>query len=151
MGAVWLGIVLAGTFLMVAYANPPGEAGTPPASWPDSSRLPRNPHRATLVLFIHPHCPCSRASIGELALLMAHSQGRVNAHVLFLQPAGMTQEWTETDTWRAAVLIPGVTAHRDRAGQEARLFGAETSGNTMLYDVQGRLMFNGGITIARGH
>jgi len=151
MGAVWLGVVLAGTFLMVAYANTPGEAGTPPASWPDSSQLPRNPHRATLVMFIHPHCPCSRASIGELALLMAHCQDRVEAHVFFVKPAGMTTEWTQTDTWREAAQIPGVTVHRDDEGREARRFGAETSGTTELFDAKGRLVFDGGITAARGH
>jgi hypothetical protein len=100
---------------------------------------------------MHPHCPCSRASIGELALLMAHCQGRVDAQVLFLQPAEMSSDWVLTDLWREAARIPGVTVSRDEAGREARLFGAETSGDTALYDGQGRLMFHGGITIARGH
>ena len=151
IGAVWLGIVLAGTFLMVAYANTPGEAGSPPASWPNSSPLPRNPQKATLVMFIHPHCPCSRASVGELAVLMAHCQDKVGAHVFFVRPAGMTMEWTKTDTWREAAQIPGVTVHRDDEAQEARRFGAETSGTTELFDAEGRLVFHGGITGARGH
>jgi hypothetical protein len=33
----------------------------------------------------------------------------------------------------------------------ARRFGASTSGQTLLYNMAGRLVFNGGITIARGH
>jgi hypothetical protein len=151
MGAVWLGIVLAGTFLMVAYANTPGEAGSPPASWPGSSSLARNPREATLAMFIHPHCPCSRASIGELAVLMAHCQGRVGAHVFFVKPAGMTTEWTRTDIWVEASRIPGVTVHSDDEGREARRFGAETSGTTELFGADGRLLFQGGITAARGH
>jgi hypothetical protein len=151
IGAVWLGIVLTGTFLMVAYANTPGEAGAPPASWPKSSRLPRSPQKATLVMFIHPHCPCSRASISELALLMAHCQGRVGAHVFFVRPAGMTTEWTQTDTWQEAARIPGVTVHCDDESREAQRFGAETSGTTELFDVEGHLVFHGGITAARGH
>jgi hypothetical protein len=44
-----------------------------------------------------------------------------------------------------------VTVQRDDAGREARLFGAETSGDTRLYSATGELMFHGGITIARGH
>jgi hypothetical protein len=151
IGAVWLGIVLAGTFLMVAYANTPGEAGVPPASWPDSSRLQRNPQKPTLVMFIHPHCPCSRASVGELALLMAHCQDRVETHVFFVKPAGVTTEWMQTDVWQEASRIPGVTVHTDDEGQEARRFGAETSGVTELFDAEGRLLFHGGITAARGH
>jgi hypothetical protein len=151
IGAVWLGIVLAGTLMMVVYANTPGEAGSSPASWPDSSQLPRNTNSATLVMFIHPHCPCSRASIGELALLMAHCQGRVGAHVFFVKPAGMTTEWMQTDTWKEASRIPGVTVHPDDEGREAKRFGAETSGTTELFDAEGRLLFHGGITAARGH
>jgi hypothetical protein len=37
---------------------------------------------------IHPHCPCSRASIGELSILMAHSRGRLAAFVVFVEPPG---------------------------------------------------------------
>jgi hypothetical protein len=150
-GLVWLGLTAAGTLMMLSYAQSPGQPGTPPPNWPAASIVPVDHALPTLVVFIHPRCPCSSASIGELALLMAHSQGRVNAHVLFLQPRGMTQEWTESDTWRAASLIPGVTIHRDNAGREARLFCAETSGDTALYDTQGRLTFHGGITASRGH
>jgi hypothetical protein len=113
--------------------------------------VPQDKEHPTLVMFMHPHCPCSRASVGELAEVMAHCQGRVNAHVLFLQPTEMKADWVETDMWREAAKIPGVTVSRDEAGREARLFGAETSGDTALYDAKGRLMFHGGITISRGH
>jgi hypothetical protein len=82
---------------------------------------------------------------------MAHCQGRVSAYVLFVQPAGMTADWAETDTYHAAAEIPGVTVQRDVSGRETRIFGVETSGDTVLYDTQGRLEFHGGITIARGH
>jgi len=34
---------------------------------------------------------------------------------------------------------------------EARRFGVETSGQTLLYDAGGRLIFSGGITGSRGH
>ena len=40
---------------------------------------------------------------------------------------------------------------RDDDGAEARRFGAETSGQTLLYDARGALAFSGGITGARGH
>jgi hypothetical protein len=151
LGLVWLGLVTTAILMMIRYSQTPGLPSAPAANWPAASRLPRDHDRPTLVLFVHPRCPCSRATIGELERLMAHCQGRVNAHIFFLQPAGMTAKWTETDTWRAAELIPGVTVHRDEAGREARLFGAVTSGDTALYDAQGRLAFHGGITDARGH
>ena len=50
-----------------------------------------------------------------------------------------------------AALIPGVRPVEDLDGREALRFGAVTSGQTLLYDVSGRLLFNGGITAARGH
>jgi hypothetical protein len=39
----------------------------------------------------------------------------------------------------------------DRDAAESRRFRAETSGDALLYDEHGRLLFSGGITVARGH
>jgi hypothetical protein len=150
-GLVWLTVIVSSTFLMLAYANSPGAAGSPPGNWPVASNLPRDNSRPALVMFVHPRCPCSRASMDELALLMAHCQGRVNAHVFFLKPAEKADDWAHTDLWREAAAIPGVTVHQDDAGSEARLFNVETSGDLLLYDAKGRLIFHGGITSARGH
>ena len=47
--------------------------------------------------------------------------------------------------------IPGVATILDRGGREAARFGAHVSGQTFLYDAAGRLVFSGGMTIARGH
>jgi hypothetical protein len=44
-----------------------------------------------------------------------------------------------------------VRALEDPDGEEARRFGASTSGQTLLYSGKGRLLFNGGITASRGH
>ncbi len=38
----------------------------------------------------------------------------------------------------------------DRDGRDARLFDAHTSGQALLYDASGRLVFKGGITASRG-
>jgi hypothetical protein len=56
-----------------------------------------------------------------------------------------------TDLWDSAQNIPGVTVLADRAGVEAGRFNGVTSGIAMLYDVDGRLLFSGGITDSRGH
>jgi hypothetical protein len=39
----------------------------------------------------------------------------------------------------------------DDEGAEANRFHAATSGQTLLYDADGRLLFSGGITGSRGH
>jgi hypothetical protein len=100
---------------------------------------------------VHPHCPCTRASIEELSHLMARGQGLVSAFVLVWTPAGGDAEWGHTDLSKAAAGIPGVTVLADEGGSEAARFGALTSGNTVIYDSRGRLVFAGGITGARGH
>ena len=102
-------------------------------------------------MFAHPHCPCTRASVGELARLLTGLNGKLAAQVWFVQPAGTGPDWTNTDLWASAAAIPGVTVHGDAAGLEAQRFGAGTSGQTVLYDQNGQLLFHGGITIERGH
>jgi hypothetical protein len=89
--------------------------------------------------------------MGELARIMAHTQGRLTAYVLFLKPAGFSEDWEKTDLWQSAASIPGVIVMIDDEGAEARLFNSSTSGQTILYDSAGRLQFSGGITGSRGH
>lgn len=148
---LWLLLVGSGLAVLWAYENTPGAAGKPPVLWPVESRIQRAQDKATLVMLAHPHCPCTRASIGELALLMAHSEGHLTAYVLFLKPEGFSEQWEQTDLWQSAASIPGVNVLIDDEGIEARRFHATTSGQANLYDTGGRLLFSGGITGARGH
>jgi hypothetical protein len=101
-------------------------------------------------MFAHPKCPCTHASLDELAALMAESRGRVSARVCFFQPANSGADWRETSLWKEAAAISGVIVFPDEAGREAARFGVETSGDIVLYDPGGRLAFHGGITVARG-
>lgn len=57
----------------------------------------------------------------------------------------------QSDLWRTAAAIPGVTLMHDDDGREARRFGSATSGQTLLYDGDGVLRFSGGITGSRAH
>ncbi len=102
-------------------------------------------------MLVHPKCSCSRASLGELSEIMTRAAGRVTAHILFVKPADMGPEWEQGDLQRRAASIAGVNVVVDGAAREAALFGAKTSGQTLVYDVAGRLLFSGGITAARGH
>jgi hypothetical protein len=148
---LWLVAVSVGLSVLWGYENTPGASAQPPRRWPSDSSIPRAQGSATLVMMAHPHCPCTRASIGELAALMAHTEGRLKAYVLFLKPEALADGWERTDLFESARSIPGVTAIVDADGREAQRFHSATSGQTMLYDVEGRLLFTGGITGARGH
>jgi hypothetical protein len=149
--AIWLAAVSLGLRALAKYENTPGNAGMVPDSWPVASRIPREKDRATLVMFAHPRCPCTRASIAELAQIIAQVQGKVSAHVLFLKPANSGSDWDDTDLRRSVAQIPGVAVAADVDCVEAGRFGAETSGHTFLFDVDGRRLFDGGITASRGH
>jgi len=147
----WLLATGLGLRRILVYEGSPGPRGATPIEWPADSQLPRAHGVPTLVVMVHPRCPCSRASIGELAILMTHAQGLVKATVVFVKPAGLASEWEKTDVWTSAGIIPGVTLRVDEEGTEARLFGSQTSGQAMLYGPDGKLLFSGGITSARGH
>ncbi|MGB8352868.1 MAG: hypothetical protein WCD79_03190, partial [Chthoniobacteraceae bacterium] len=133
-GAVWLAVVGAGMAVLWNYENVPGARLAVPGEWPSASRISRMPGEATLVMFAHPRCPCTRASIGELEKLMAQSHGPVRATVVFYKPHGAPDEWAHTDLWKTAAAIPGVEVRVDEDGTEAAQFGAVTSGFVVLYD-----------------
>lgn len=150
-GALWLGFCAAGLGVLVRHQAAAGSPGVPPARWPAGSRLARDPQRSTLLLFAHPRCPCTRASLDSLAWAMARGGGKVRAYAVFLKPSGAPAGWERTDLWDAAAAIPGVEAVGDEDAAEAGRFGAETSGQVLLYGAGGTLRFSGGITGARGH
>jgi hypothetical protein len=149
--SIWLGAVGYGVGILTVYEDTPGRASRIPTDWPSQSLIPLAQDRPTLVMFAHPECPCTRASVGELAELMSHCQNRVTAHVVFLYPKGTSEEWLHTDLWRSAEAIPGVLVQADEDAIEAAHFEATTSGQVVLYDASGKLLFRGGITSSRGH
>jgi hypothetical protein len=149
--AVWIVAVVAGLSVLWAWENTPGAAGDAPARWPAKSGLSRATDAPTLVLFAHPQCSCTRASLSEFAEILARATTPPRTYIVFLKPVGFGVDWEKTDLWRAATNLPGVTVRRDDDGLEATRFGVITSGQTMLYDQSGALLFSGGITGARGH
>lgn len=149
--AVWACVVVGGVCALWAYEAAPSPAAAAPVAWPADSALRRVAGEPTLVMLAHPRCPCTRASIGELAKIRARCKGRLHMYVLFIKPGGFERDWEKTDLWRSAADIPGVEVVSDEGGAEARRFGAATSGQALLYDGLGRLVFSGGITPSRGH
>lgn len=150
-GATWVVVLALGGRTLFQYETTPGRVGLLSSKWPGVSVVPRQTDKPTLLMLAHPHCPCTRASIGELAQIMAHAVGKVNAYVLFVKPTGAGADWDDTDLRRSAAAIPGVAVVTDENGTEATRFGAETSGHTLVFAADGTLVFSGGITASRGH
>jgi hypothetical protein len=148
---VWLVAAGAGAWVLSNYQNQAGAAGDTPVKWPMNTALKVHGDKPVLIMFTHPQCPCTRASVEELNRIMGLCGDKVEAQVLFILPENMPQDWTQTALWRNSAAIPGVQNHIDLGGREARLFGAQSSGYVLLYDVHGKLLFHGGITSARGH
>jgi hypothetical protein len=140
---------LAGVAVLEAHASQPGPLATPPPRWPGTSQLQPAADKPTLLLFAHPRCPCTRATLAELDGLVRRSPA-LDVRVLFFRPRDQPDEWVRGDSFESASAIPGARVSIDVSGAEARRFGALTSGQAVLYQ-GGALRFQGGLTVARGH
>jgi hypothetical protein len=151
VGVLWLGASCGGLAMLAIYANSPGPSQSSPSQWPLDTKLRLGERGATLILFAHPRCPCTRATLGELEKLVASRQGSVTPWVVFCKPTGSDESWDQSDLRQTAAAIPAAHVVSDLDGVEARRFHATTSGDALLYSDQGKLLFHGGITLARGH
>ena len=150
-GIVWIVGIVVAVGLLSRYKSEPGVAGQAPEHWPGDSALKRVEGGDTLVMFVHPQCPCTRASLSELNLIMQRRPVAAAVHLVFMRPHGAPSDWEATASWDQAGHIPNATRVIDGDGQEAKRFGAMTSGQLLVYDAQGERRFAGGITGSRGH
>lgn len=148
---VWVGLVSIGFAVVYRHEATPAPGASVATEWPPESSLPRPIAKPALLMFAHPRCPCTRATVQELSRLVAQSGKRADAMVLFHVTEGQEAEISGSALWQEVVAIPGVKAIADVSGREASFFGPVTSGHTLLYDSYGKLIFEGGITSSRGH
>jgi hypothetical protein len=149
--AAWVLAVGAGFSVLLKYEQTPGKPAAAPVAWPTSAPVALASDKVNLLLFGHPQCTCTRASIAELERIVAKCQGRLKATVFLLQPSDEADDWSKTAIWRNAAAIPGVQVAADRDGATALQFGAAVSGQVLLFSARGDLLFSGGITGSRGH
>ncbi|HEY1191700.1 MAG TPA: hypothetical protein VGE74_28970 [Gemmata sp.] len=147
-GALWLFVVSAGFWAWERYEVTAGPVRAPEGAAPAPPNE-RAPAGWRLTVFVHPHCPCSRASLGELGAL-ARAVPDLAVRVLFVLPWGTEPGWVAGESWDLVARVPGAARGVDRGGSEARRLGAETSGHAVLTDPMGRIAFRGGLTRARG-
>ena len=141
--------IIASRFL--SYELRAGAPGVAQDSWPRDNFVNQNETSATLIMAVHPQCPCTEASIYELNRLMTRCQGRLRTTALFIKPQTMPEAWARTKRFDAVNAIPGAHAEIDVDGAECERFGMQTSGDIRLFDRAGKLLFSGGITEFRGH
>jgi len=147
----WLGAIATGFFFLTRHELEPGAVASIPSEWPASVPIVFDGNRMNLILFAHPRCPCTSATLTELIKVMTRCGDRVKVSILFFSPKEEEASWRQTVLWREASKIPGITVAADPDGKIATSFGALTSGQVLLFDPRGRLCFSGGITGSRGH
>lgn len=148
---IWILGISFGVASLYQFEFTPGTKANLLNHWPKETSLTKSSQQYQLVMFLHPQCPCSRASMNELALLMEKTGERLHASILFIKPELFDEAWAKSDLWYRSEAIPNVIPVVDHEGREASYFGATTSGHVFLYDLDGNLIFNGGITASRGH
>lgn len=153
--AIWVASVC-GTFLFLGrYGATSAERGPIARSWPADSDLDLDPTRANLLVFAHPRCPCTRATLENLAWEVTRWSQAPRTRVIFFVPGvhdpAEVAAFADTDLRRRALELPGFEVELDPDGQEAARFGARTSGEVLLYGPDGKLRFAGGVTPSRGH
>jgi hypothetical protein len=147
----WAGAVGVGLGALMKYSSTPGPQPSLPERWPAELPFRPQPKGITLLVSLHPRCPCSRATLGELARLMTLQASGVQAYLLMVQTSDAVSGRELTDLWQQTRDIPGVVVMPDRDGVVSRRLGAHTSGQVFAFDPSGRALFSGGITPARSH
>ncbi len=149
--AAWIVALGCGLKMLAAYEFTPGAVGFSPSAWPAKSSLTPDGLRPTLVVFLHPQCPCSRATVAELAQLMAEYPNQFTVVAFVFSPASEVAAWSQSDLAEWVAELPGVRVQVDPEGRNAKIFGALTSGQVLVFGRHGDLQFSGGITGSRGH
>jgi hypothetical protein len=149
---VWLGLIGLGYSKLLHYSFAEGNSSQAPRHLPPAlaHKSAVGTPRPQLILALHPRCPCSRATVRELAKILTQAPNAADVVVLSYLPR------TSKEDWMNGVLLEecrhlNCQIRPDVDGQVAASLGSLTSGTVALYDAKGRLRYRGGITAARGH
>ncbi|WP_158261050.1 MULTISPECIES: hypothetical protein [Pirellulaceae] len=152
--AAWLAAVVFVFVSLGVYAGTQGPRSLPPSQWPTSSNLERTIDSHTLLVFLHPGCPCSRATLDNLLPISTTPSLSIVLVCMGdeFHPGENANDFAscrqQLNEWKTR---NNVSLHFDTKDEEAHRFQAKTSGHCMLFNAQGKLKFSGGVTSSRGH
>jgi hypothetical protein len=148
---LWGASVVLGLHLLWKFQSTPGpQLAASAPTWPTAAGFQAAPAGLTLLMFVHPRCPCTVASVGELRRVTRDLPHVPQIHLVILQPSQPDERWQNNELVQQAQQLPGSAVHWDQGGQLARLFGSSTSGQVLLYNAAGNCLFRGGVTDLRG-
>lgn len=145
-------LTLAGFYLLLRFDGTPAKQHYAPSLWPERAGIVFPSNKPALLVFLHPMCPCSRATLDELNGILPRvpKTALPEIHLIFVRSI-KNPDWNGGDLWERARGIPNAIRRWDDGGRIASRFRARTSGATLLYGVNRNLLFEGGITASRGH
>ncbi len=121
----------------------PGKGGASPNRFPSVNRVALNNNKPTVLVFVHPLCPCTPATISQLETITTA------AHITVIQ-SGPAVGLNKPDTSHRSTQDHRLGRQMsDASGELSRAFGAMTSGHVVAYSPEGELLFSGGVTPGR--
>ena len=146
----WILAMGAGILWLTDHSTRPGPSSDVVSAWSAESSI-RQSEDPCVIVFLHPHCPCSLSTMRQLNRIAAgmNNKTAVNEFVfVFYCPSDKPENWVDGKLWTMAKKLGRMIVDID--GVEARRFGATTSGHVFLLE-NDSLKFSGGITSGRGH
>jgi hypothetical protein len=146
----WSILVLVSILHIARYENTPGTASAQAATQINPLSQSRPPQDLHIELFIHPRCPCSAATLEQLATIDAARQPRRLIAWVYI-PKDAPASWISGNTTTALRDTLHADIRLDVDGSHARSLGITTSGHILICDESGTPFFSGGITNSRGN
>jgi hypothetical protein len=143
--------ILCGWFQLARFSATPGEQSPAPALLPANVLGPDGSsasHLPLLLVFIHPQCSCTVATLQQLNQLLDNLPRPVEVVLAVYDSVALHGQAPINSL--ASLHHPFRTL-TDGNGRLARRFGAATSGEILLYSATRQLLFQGGITPERAH
>lgn len=134
---------------LMQYKAEPGTQSQPPKVAPTANE-PHSSLNNQLLVFLHPQCACSFATLNELKRLM-HSINDTPTLTIYFADIMPIAELKTHGLWELATSISSAHVTIDTDNQRIDTFDQHVSGNILFYNRDGQLAFNGGITSSRGH
>jgi hypothetical protein len=150
-GLGWLVFCATGVGLFWQYKGTGQQPQPAAVVWPRNDELELDAIEPTLLMFAHPRCPCTRASMSELERVLRESGSSPRVTFVVYQPAAADATWQESPLLQEMRELPHANMVWDSEGKIAARFGAATSGQIQVYRPTGQCLFNGGVTRLRGH
>jgi hypothetical protein len=150
VAVAWCALLAAGWWQLLRYTYRPVAVADALPEWPRDTAIAR-PSGFRIVMFVHPMCPCTAASIAELDNSLTRIPAEVSVTVVAVT-AGLAAETLDSSRLVAELrALPRISLQFDATGAERQRFGAVVSGEVFAFQDDGRRVYHGGMTSGRGH